>query len=105
MNIIESLDAPGFQDYLKKYENTICGRHPIAVLLNVRHQHTHSKFKQVSPHLCVIAGSERAADEESSPVQYEVHKLQAVQSVSPFERLVGELRGGSARNQLTQSLS
>ena len=25
----------GFGDYLEETENTICGRHPIAVLLNV----------------------------------------------------------------------
>ncbi|XP_071962258.1 protein MEMO1-like [Antedon mediterranea] len=34
MDLISSLDAHGFHDYLKKYSNTICGRHPIAVLLN-----------------------------------------------------------------------
>jgi len=29
MELISSLDAPGFSSYLKKYGNTICGRHPI----------------------------------------------------------------------------
>jgi AmmeMemoRadiSam system protein B len=33
MNIIENVDATGFLKYLRKYSNTICGRHPIAVLL------------------------------------------------------------------------
>ena len=28
-------NAPGFKSYLQEYGNTICGRHPIAVLLNV----------------------------------------------------------------------
>lgn len=37
MSIIETLDTAGFTDYLKKYGNTICGRHPIGVLLNVLH--------------------------------------------------------------------
>ena len=32
---IEELDPKGFHDYLEKYSNTICSRHPIAVLLNV----------------------------------------------------------------------
>ena len=35
MDIIERLDPQGFAAYLKKYQNTICGRHPIGVLLNV----------------------------------------------------------------------
>ncbi|XP_049815318.1 protein MEMO1 [Schistocerca nitens] len=33
MDIIESLDPQAFTAYLKKYGNTICGRHPIGVLL------------------------------------------------------------------------
>lgn len=33
MNIIETLNPTAFSDYLKKYNNTICGRHPIGVLL------------------------------------------------------------------------
>lgn len=35
MNLIESLEPSSFTAYLKKYRNTICGRHPILVLLNV----------------------------------------------------------------------
>ncbi|KAG0436325.1 hypothetical protein HPB47_018010, partial [Ixodes persulcatus] len=34
MNIIEELCPTAFTAYLKKYGNTICGRHPIGVLLN-----------------------------------------------------------------------
>ncbi|KAG8444371.1 hypothetical protein GDO86_009528 [Hymenochirus boettgeri] len=34
MNIVEQLDPVPFGNYLKKYHNTICGRHPIGVLLN-----------------------------------------------------------------------
>ncbi|KAL1131192.1 hypothetical protein AAG570_010810 [Ranatra chinensis] len=33
MDIIETLDPASFTEYLKKYGNTICGRHPIGVLL------------------------------------------------------------------------
>ena len=33
MNLIESLDHDAFSQYLKKYGNTICGRHPIGVFL------------------------------------------------------------------------
>eukprot|EP00052_Salpingoeca_macrocollata_P001572 m.26302 g.26302 ORF g.26302 m.26302 type:complete len:291 (-) comp11492_c0_seq1:20-892(-) len=34
MRLIEQVDPPAFAAYLKKFENTICGRHPIGVLLN-----------------------------------------------------------------------
>ncbi|XP_042638118.1 protein MEMO1-like [Orycteropus afer afer] len=34
MSIIEQLDPVSFSNYLKKCHNTICGRHPIEVLLN-----------------------------------------------------------------------
>lgn len=35
MDIIETLNPADFTDYLKRYSNTICGRHPIGVLLQV----------------------------------------------------------------------
>lgn len=34
MDVIESLEPAMFTDYLKKFGNTICGRHPIGVMLN-----------------------------------------------------------------------
>jgi AmmeMemoRadiSam system protein B len=34
MERIESLDPKAFSAYLQETRNTICGRHPIAVLLN-----------------------------------------------------------------------
>ncbi|KAJ3076614.1 hypothetical protein HK102_005386, partial [Quaeritorhiza haematococci] len=34
MGHIEQIDAKGFAAYLKKTRNTICGRHPIGILLN-----------------------------------------------------------------------
>lgn len=34
MSLIEAQDAQGFAAYLKRYGNTICGRHPTAVLLH-----------------------------------------------------------------------
>lgn len=34
MALIEAKDAAGFEAYLKAHKNTICGRHPIAVLLH-----------------------------------------------------------------------
>lgn len=35
MDLIERQDPEGFAKYLKEFENTICGRHPIAILLRV----------------------------------------------------------------------
>ncbi|VVC90783.1 unnamed protein product, partial [Leptidea sinapis] len=35
MDIIEKMDPRSFTEYLSKYGNTICGRHPIGVLLQV----------------------------------------------------------------------
>jgi AmmeMemoRadiSam system protein B len=35
MNAIENLSPAEFTDYLKKYGNTICGRHVIGILLNM----------------------------------------------------------------------
>lgn len=33
MDIIETLNPAAFTEYLKRYNNTICGRHPIGVML------------------------------------------------------------------------
>lgn len=35
MRLIEENNADGFSKYLSTYHNTICGRHPIGVLLRV----------------------------------------------------------------------
>lgn len=35
MDIIETLSPSAFSEYLKRYNNTICGRHPIGVMLQV----------------------------------------------------------------------
>ncbi|XP_035207804.1 protein MEMO1-like [Stegodyphus dumicola] len=40
MNIIEEMSPTAFTAYLKKYGNTICGRHPIGVLLNNLYRNT-----------------------------------------------------------------
>lgn len=35
--LIERIDATGFSEYLEKTKNTICGRHPISLLLHTIH--------------------------------------------------------------------
>eukprot|EP00126_Sphaerothecum_destruens_P010861 Sdes_comp20820_c0_seq1m17277 len=42
MDVIENLDAQGFLDYMEKYENTICGHHPICIFLHAVNHHKQS---------------------------------------------------------------
>jgi hypothetical protein len=56
MDLIESMDPVAFTEYLKKYSNTICGRHPIGVLLNVSidassRDNTEKKIVNIDNHL------------------------------------------------------
>ncbi|KAF6252920.1 MEMO1 family [Scenedesmus sp. NREL 46B-D3] len=44
MRTIEQCDPAAFTSYLQQYQNTICGRHPIAVLLQML-SHSASKFR------------------------------------------------------------
>ncbi|KAL1215131.1 hypothetical protein V5N11_028594 [Cardamine amara subsp. amara] len=44
MDIIETGDPDAFKKYLKKFQNTICGRHPISVFLHML-KHSSSKVK------------------------------------------------------------
>ena len=44
MKFIENLDSNGFYNYLASYRNTICGRHPISVMLNVSLLFFYSNF-------------------------------------------------------------
>lgn len=44
MDIIETLNPAMFTEYLKKYGNTICGRHPIGVLLQVENTKSLNHF-------------------------------------------------------------
>jgi AmmeMemoRadiSam system protein B len=44
MEIIETGDPDAFKAYLREYENTICGRHPISVFLHML-KHCSTKIK------------------------------------------------------------
>ena len=44
MNLIEKKSSEAFREYLDEYENTICGRHPISVFLQVL---SHAKSTEV----------------------------------------------------------
>ena len=67
MALIEAQDAAGFQRYLKQTGNTICGRHPTALLLHAlqhcdgaRHSVRFTKYDQ----------SHRCTSEQDSSVSY-----------------------------------
>lgn len=66
MALIEAQDAAAFQAYLRETGNTICGRHPTALLLHAlqrcaaRHTVRFSKYDQ----------SHRCTSEQDSSVSY-----------------------------------
>ena len=66
MALIEAQDAPGFHAYLQRTGNTICGRHPVALLLHAlrhcpqRFDLSFTKYDQ----------SQRCAREADSSVSY-----------------------------------
>ena len=74
MALIEAQDAAGFQAYLKRYGNTICGRHPTAVLLHAlqhcasRHSVRFAKYDQ----------SHRCTGEQDSSVSYAAAVVTAI---------------------------
>ncbi|KAG1688213.1 Protein MEMO1 [Nymphon striatum] len=75
MDIIEKLIPDGFSDYLKKYGNTICGRHPIAVLLNaVSCLHSRSE-NRISMKFLKYAQSSQCYNMGDSSVSYAASSL------------------------------
>ncbi|XP_013786017.1 protein MEMO1-like [Limulus polyphemus] len=78
MNIIESLSPTGFTSYLRKFGNTICGRHPIGVLLNAVHilQQTTSNGHKISLKFLRYAQSSQCLNMHDSSVSYAAASLQ-----------------------------
>lgn len=71
MNLIESLDPQAFSKYLQKYRNTICGRHPISVLLNAIHQlRTNGELPNSSMRFLKYAQSSQCLRMRDSSVSY-----------------------------------
>jgi len=71
MEAIESQDPEKFYTYQKKFENTICGRHPIGVFLQMISQ-SKLKFKLK---FVQYAQSSQCTDDEDSSVSYAVGVL------------------------------
>lgn len=66
MRIIETQNASTFHEYRKTYKNTICGRHPIAILLEAL-SHCQTKF---SLNFVKYAQSNQCKTEKDSSVSY-----------------------------------
>ncbi|XP_061415412.1 protein MEMO1 [Lethenteron reissneri] len=76
MDIIEQLDPVAFSSYLKKYRNTICGRHPIGVMLNAVAE-LRNKGASLSFNFLNYAQSSHCRKFQDSSVSYAAGALQA----------------------------
>lgn len=69
MNLIESLNPEAFTEYLRKYQNTVCGRHPIAVFMQsiaaLARQNYEMSFKFLK-----YAQSNQVSNQSDSSVSY-----------------------------------
>lgn len=70
MEIIESLDYDAFVDYLNDTENTICGRHPIGVLLCALSQLKEEGYKDQRVRFVKYAQSSACRTVRESSVSY-----------------------------------
>lgn len=72
MDIIETLNPAAFTEYLKKFGNTICGRHPIGVLLQAVHslQKSGNNSHRMSLKFLKYAQSNQCCSMSDSSVSY-----------------------------------
>lgn len=70
MDIIETLSPTAFTEYLRKYNNTICGRHPIGVMLGAVKALQDQGFQNMSFKFLKYAQSSQCVDMEDSSVSY-----------------------------------
>jgi len=70
MNQIESCRASPFLQYLSKCRNTICGRHPITVLLHLIEQSNKNRSDQISFKFLHYAQSSKVKSRNDSSVSY-----------------------------------
>nr|CAB3263755.1 protein MEMO1 [Phallusia mammillata] len=75
MKLIEALDPEGFYSYLQKYKNTICGRHPIAVMLNAVKTLLSSNGIQLQFKFLDYKQSSKCQDDSDSSVSYAAGSL------------------------------
>lgn len=71
MDIIETMEPRAFTEYLNKYGNTICGRHPIGVLLQaIAKLRSQSNFPRMSMKFLKYAQSSQCINMQDSSVSY-----------------------------------
>ncbi|XP_034839110.1 protein MEMO1 isoform X1 [Maniola hyperantus] len=71
MDIIEKMEPSSFTDYLNKYNNTICGRHPIGVLLQaIAKLQSQSTAPRMSLKFLKYAQSSQCSTMQDSSVSY-----------------------------------
>lgn len=70
MDLIETLEPTDFKNYLRKYENTICGRHPISVLLNIVKYLRNKKHSNFSLKFVDYSQSSKCKRKQDSSVSY-----------------------------------
>uniref|UniRef100_A0A023F4N0 Putative dioxygenase n=1 Tax=Triatoma infestans TaxID=30076 RepID=A0A023F4N0_TRIIF len=75
MDIIETMNPTAFTDYLKKYGNTICGRHPIGVLLQAALQLIRAGKHKMSLKFLKYAQSSQCRNMNDSSVSYAAASL------------------------------
>ncbi|XP_016976615.1 protein MEMO1 [Drosophila rhopaloa] len=70
MDIIETLSPQSFTEYLRKYNNTICGRHPIGVMLGAVKALQDQGYDKMSFKFLKYAQSSQCQDMDDSSVSY-----------------------------------
>jgi len=75
MDIIETINPPAFTDYLRKYGNTICGRHPIGVLLNAAAALPSTERSKLSLRFIKYSQSNQCKGQSDSSVSYAAGSL------------------------------
>ncbi|ESO94280.1 hypothetical protein LOTGIDRAFT_118701, partial [Lottia gigantea] len=70
MDIIEKMDPQGFTQYLVDYQNTICGRHPIGVLLHVNSIRKNGNGLKLSFKFTKYSQSSKCKSTQDSSVSY-----------------------------------
>jgi len=85
MRVIESQNPQAFHDYRKKYKNTICGRHPIAVLLEAMAQ-SEARFDL---DFVRYAQSSKCKTEKDSSVSYASAVVRLASKTSPAKAAEG----------------
>lgn len=70
MSLIESLDTAGFNKYLRDFRNTICGRHPIGVLMQAVNALKDAQNASFSLKFVQYAQSSKCHNKKDSSVSY-----------------------------------